>query len=128
MPLKAEKSVWYFYLGFIISLLFEGALVHFLGLWLSLLTVLIVGMAWGLLSLVFTDPDKKATDPFFKASLWFLRKAPAAGYLPMVLLIGAPGTAITYKKLQHPRAKELTVLAAVIFAVVTVPSFHYIWR
>ena len=52
-----------------------------------------------------------------------------AGYLlNAVVTGGAPGVAVVLKKLDHPRRLSLTLLAAVLFAAVWAPLWHYVWR
>lgn len=124
---KSEAGTWTFYVVFVLSILFEGALIKFLGFWLGGALLLFGGLALGLFSLKFTNPETKAKDPFFRASIWCLDRSGFFGYLVMaVLLGGSPGTAIAYKKLQDPRALRLTVLAAVLFAVFWTPLFFFI--
>lgn len=125
---KTDLGAWSFYLVFMLSLLFEGSIVHVLGLRWGMIALWAGGACLGFFALAFTDPAKKAPDPFFKASIWLLSRWPRAGYIPMVLMAGSPGTAVAYKKLKHRHAKTLTCLASLIFAAVWAPIFYYIWR
>lgn len=124
---KTEAGTWTFYLVFGLSILFEGAIIKALGLWLGGAVLLLGGLVLGLFSLKFTNPETKARDPFFRASIWCLERSGTLGYLVMaVVLGGAPGTAVAYKKLHDPRAFQLTVLAAVLFAMFWAPLFYFV--
>lgn len=132
MPTKAEKTeagTWTFYLVFVISILFEATLVHFLGLWLGGVVLLVGGLGLGLFSLKFTNPEAKARDPFFRAAIWCIKRQPQLGYVLLAIVLGgAPGTAVAYKKINHPQVVWLTVLAAILFAAFWAIAFSTIWR
>src|SRR5579884_2001377 len=97
-PTRAERSeagTWTFYAVFVLSIVFEGAIVRFFGLWWGGAVLLVGGLLLGLFSLQFTNPATKARDPFFRASVWCIEHQPLAGYLLLAVLIGgAPGTAV----------------------------------
>lgn len=126
---KTEAGTWTFYLVFVLSVLFEATLVHFLGLWLGGAVLFVGGLCLGLFSLKFTNPETKARDPFFRAAIWCIKRQPQLGYtLLAIVLGGAPGAAVAYKKLNHPQAVWLTVLAAILFAAFWTVVFTTIWR
>lgn len=126
---KAETGVWIFYAVFVLAVLFEAGLVRFLGLWLGGIVLLIGGAGLGMLELRTTKPSDKANDPFFRAGLWLDRKNTILGYIMMAIVFGgAPGTAVLYKKKDHPDAFMLTMLAAILFAGFWAPMLHYLWR
>lgn len=127
MATKAEKSelgTWSFYVVFVVVIIFEGAIVKFLGFWLGGAFLLFGGLALGLFAYKFTNPETKAKDPFFRASIWCVQKNQVIGYVLLaVILGGAMGTAVTYKKLNSQNTLILTVLASVLFALFWTPFF-----
>ncbi len=115
---RKEVGTWTFYVVFVLSVLFEAALVKLLGFVLGFVVLLVGGGALGLFSYKYTDPSAKAKDPFFRAALWCIARQPVLGYVVLgIFLGGAPGTAIAYKKLGSAHTVQLTLLSAFLFAL-----------
>lgn len=124
---RTEAGTWTFYVVFVLSVFFEATLIKLLGFWLGGAVLLVGGLALGFFSLKFTNPETKAQDPFFRAAVWCVQRQPQLGYLVLaVVLGGAPGTAVVYKKLHHPQQVLLTVCAAVLFALVWAVVFSFV--
>ncbi len=115
---EKELGTWSFYVAFVLSLLFEATLVRLLGFTLGFIALLLGGAALGLFALKYTDPSKKARDPFFRAAIWCIERQPFIGYLVLgIFLGGSPGTAVAYKKMHSRHTLALTLLSAFLFAL-----------
>jgi hypothetical protein len=134
-------GVWIFYVVFVALLAFEGAVVggvvevarslHHpaIGPWAAWVLFVVGGSLLGLVELRAIRPQQRMRDPLLRACCWLQRRWGAFGYLVNAVIIGgAPGTAVALVQTDHPRRRELTYLAAVLFATVWVPLFVLVWR
>lgn len=122
-------GVWVFYIVFVVLLFVEGAIVHLLGLWFGGAVFLFGGAALGIFELHSTESDQRLRDPILRLGHWLqTRWGPLGFLLNAVITGGSPGVAVALKKSNHPRKLLLTLLAAVLFAVVWAPFWHFVWR
>lgn len=122
---KKEVGTWLFYLVWLVMLIIEGAIVKFLGLWLSGVLFTIGGPLLGLLSYRTTDPTDDPRDPFIKAARWLVVQSKAIGFIVGSLVAGPMGMGVTYRKMQFRNGVLLTVLSGIWFALFWVPAFYF---
>lgn len=122
---KKEVGTWLFYLVWVIMLVIEGAIVKFLGLWLSGALFLVFGPLLGLISYRTTDPTDNPRDPFIKAARWLVIQSKMVGFIVGSLVAGPMGMGVTYRKMQFRNGVLLTVLSGIWFALFWVPAFYF---
>lgn len=122
---KKEVGTWLFYLVWVIMLIIEGAIVKFLGLWLSGALFLVGGPVLGLISYRTTDPTDDPRDPFIRAARWLVVQSKAIGFIVGSLVAGPMGMGVTYRKMQFRNGVLLTVFSGIWFALFWVPAFYF---
>lgn len=122
---KKEVGTWLFYVVWVIMLVVEGAIVKFLGLWISGVLFLVGGPVLGFISYKTTDPTDAPRDPFIKAAFWLVNHNAAIGFIIGSLIAGPMGMGVTYRKLGNSNAILLTVLSGIWFALFWVPTFYF---
>jgi hypothetical protein len=124
-----DYGVLTYYVTFVIFFFIEASIVHFFGFWPSMVIFIVGGAILGLVVMRMTKPEDTFRDPLLKAGVWFYEKLGYIGYVFYAVSFGAPtGIGAVMKKLDHPRKLSLTLISAVLFAVVWVPLFHYVWK
>jgi hypothetical protein len=134
-------GVWIFYAVFVVLLACEGIVVGAViaaarsmhhpsaGPLAAWALFVVGGTLLGLLELRAIRPQQRMRDPVLRACCWLQRHLGITGYLVNALIIGgAPGSAVALVQTEHPRRRELTFLAAVLFASLWVPLFVLVWR
>jgi hypothetical protein len=134
-------GVWIFYVVFLVLLAFEGVLVGAVlaaarsldhpsaGPWAAWALFVVGGTLLGFLELRAIRPQQRMRDPLLRACCWLQRRLGITGYMVNALIIGgAPGSAVALVQTEHPRRRELTCLAAVLFASLWVPLFVLLWH